>query len=618
VTALLAVRSVGRLLPRGRSLPDAVWRRRHRAIVVIALAQAVGLGVLTAVWGHGLLAAVYVAVLVATPLVPAAAPWFGRKLRAAAATTGLMAASVALVQLWDGTTEAHFHFFVMVGVVSLYQDWLPFGVGLLIVVLHHGVMGTIAPHHVFGTHAAQQDPWLWAGIHGVFVLGASVAHLTSWRLNEEQVLQDQLTGLANRTMLEEQLRRLLAGREQVTLLLLDLDDFKDVNDVRGHTSGDAVLREVAQRLRGCVRAGDLVARPGGDEFAVLAAGSPSGVASLGDRLLAAVRAPLALPDGSVVTLSASLGVATPGDDEERTAVALMRNADLAMYLAKSRGGDGVAVYAEGMAERARDRSQLQRDLAGATAAGQLRVHYQPVVHAADGTPVGYEALVRWEHPGRGLVPPAEFIPLAEETGAVTEIGRWVLRAAVAQCAAWSVASARPLRMSVNLSPRQMLDEDVPALVAEVLADSGLPARQLTLEVTEGVFVHDVDRVVGQLHRLRALGVRIAIDDFGTGFSSLSYLRRLPADVLKIDRSFVADLPGSRSSAGLVASIIELARTLHLDVVAEGVETDAQRRCLVDLGCGLAQGYLFARPGPAEDCTPAALEPAALGAALAGR
>jgi EAL domain-containing protein (putative c-di-GMP-specific phosphodiesterase class I) len=320
----------------------------------------------------------------------------------------------------------------------------------------------------------------------------------------------------------------------------------------------------------------------------------------------------------VVNLSASLGVATPGDDEERTAVALMRNADLAMYLAKSRGGDGVAVYAEGMAERARDRSQLQRDLAGATAAGQLRVHYQPVVHAADGTPVGYEALVRWEHPGRGLVPPAEFIPLAEETGAVTEIGRWVLRAAVAQCAAWSVASARPLRMSVNLSPRQMLDEDVPALVAEVLADSGLPARQLTLEVTEGVFVHDVDRVVGQLHRLRALGVRIAIDDFGTGFSSLSYLRRLPADVLKIDRSFVADLPGSRSSAGLVASIIELARTLHLDVVAEGVETDAQRRCLVDLGCGLAQGYLFARPGPAEDCTPAALEPAALGAALPGR
>jgi EAL domain-containing protein (putative c-di-GMP-specific phosphodiesterase class I) len=287
-----------------------------------------------------------------------------------------------------------------------------------------------------------------------------------------------------------------------------------------------------------------------------------------------------------------------------------------MYAAKERGKGSYAWYTPGMGARILEHAQLGAELRHALDSGQLRVHYQPVVHASDGTPVGYEALVRWQHPERGLVPPAEFIPLAEETGAVTEIGRWVLREAVFQCAAWSAASARPLRISVNLSPRQMLDEDIPALVAEVLTDSGLPAGQLTLEVTEGVFVHDVDRVVGQLHRLRALGVRIAIDDFGTGFSSLSYLRRLPADVLKIDRSFVADLPGSRSSASLVASIIELAHTLHLDVVAEGVETDAQRRCLVDLGCGLAQGYFFARPGPAEDCAPAAV-PAPVGSAPRG-
>jgi predicted signal transduction protein with EAL and GGDEF domain len=344
-----------------------------------------------------------------------------------------------------------------------------------------------------------------------------------------------------------------------------------------------------------------VARLGGDEFALVAAGSPAGVASLGNRVLAAVRAPLALPDGSVVTLSGSLGIATPLAADERTAGALLRNADLAMYLAKSRGGDGLAVYADGMAERARDRSDLQRDLSGAAEAGQLRVHYQPVVRASDGTTVGFEALVRWQHPERGLVPPGDFIPLAEETGTITGIGRWVLREAVHQGAAWSASSGRPLRMSVNLSPRQVLDEDIPALVAEVLAESGFPARQLTLEVTEGVFVHDLDRVVAQLHALRALGVRIAIDDFGTGFSSLSYLRRLPADVLKIDRSFVSDLPDSRSSAGLVASIIELARTLQLDVVAEGVETEEQRHCLADLGCGLAQGYLFARPRPAEEC-----------------
>jgi diguanylate cyclase (GGDEF)-like protein len=591
------------LLPEGRRLPAPVWQRRHRMILVLGLAQALLLGVFAELSGHGPWIAGDVTLIVAMPLLPAALPELNRKIRAAAATTSLMLGSVALVQLWTGVTEAHFSFFVMVGVVSLYQDWLPFGIGLLIVILHHGVMGTLMPHAVFGSHAAQGDPWLWAGIHGAFVLAASLAHLASWRLNEQQVLQDRLTGLANRTQLEERLTRLLAGEEPVTLLLLDLDDFRDVNDSRGHAAGDAVLIEVADRLRGCVRSGDLLVRLGGDEFAVVVADTPAVARAVGERVLTTLVRPVALPDGSTVTVTGSIGVASPADRAEQTTGALLRNADLAMYLAKSRGRNGLAVYADGMAEDARRRSDLQRDLGVATDDGQLRVFFQPVVRVSDGTTAGHEALVRWEHPERGLVPPVDFIPLAEETGLINGIGRWVLTEAVRQGAAWSTQYRRPLRMSVNLSPRQLFDGDVPALVEQVLADTGFPPGLLTLEVTEGVFVHDVDRVIGELDRLRALGVRIAIDDFGTGFSSLSYLRRLPADVLKIDRSFVTDLAAGGSSRSLVASIMELARTLGLDVIAEGVETEPQRRALEDLGCGLAQGYLFAPPRPAGDCVP---------------
>jgi diguanylate cyclase (GGDEF)-like protein len=594
----LGLRVAG-LLPEGRRLPEPVWQRRHRIILRVALVQAVGLGLLAWSWGHGLLASADVTLLVAAPLLIASAPEINRKARAAAATTSLIGASVALVQLWEGVTEAHFHFFVMIGVVSLYQDWLPFGIALFMVVAHHGVAGTIAPHAVFGTHAAQHDPWVWAGIHGVFVLAASVAHLAAWRLNEEQVLQDRLTGLANRTSLEETASRLLGGDGDVSLLVLDLDDFKDLNDTRGHAAGDELLGVVAERLRACVRGGDLVARLGGDEFAVVVPDDARVARSVGERVLAALSTPAELVDGTIVSLRGSLGIATPVDAGERTLSTLLRNADLAMYLAKSQGKDRLVVYAEGMAEEARRRSDLQHDLADAAEAGQLRVHYQPTVLLDDGEITGFEALVRWQHPERGLVPPVEFVPLAEETGAITAIGRWVLRQAVAQGAAWSAAAGRPLRMSVNLSPRQLMDDDVPALVAEALAETGFPADQLTLEVTEGVLVHDVERVVAQLHALRAVGVRIAIDDFGTGFSSLSYLRRLPADVLKIDRSFVMDLTDGGSSTSLVSSIIELARTLGLDVIAEGVETEAQRVALQGLQCVQAQGYLFARPQPAD-------------------
>jgi diguanylate cyclase (GGDEF)-like protein len=603
---ILALRNRAvRLLPEGRLLPDAVWERRHRAIIRLCLLSAGALVLLSWSWGHGQPAAVLILAAVTAPLALAVHPRLGRKIQASATTLSLMAASATLVHLWTGVTEAHFVFFVMVGVVSLYQDWVPYGVALLVVTAHHGVVGTLYPHVVF-SHGAQHNPWAWAGVHAAFVLAASLAHLAAWRLNEDQVLSDPLTGLANRTLLEEITHRVLQRGSAVSVLFIDLDDFKAVNDSRGHAAGDELLLVLAERLRDCVRPGDVVARLGGDEFAVVVTGGPDIARAVGERVLVSLAVPVVLEDGGTVAVHGSVGIASSpdasaDDTTDRTAGALLRNADLAMYLAKAQGKNRLIAYSDGMAEAARRRADLAQDLARAPEAGQLAVHYQPTVQLTDGRTTGFEALVRWNHPVRGLVPPVEFIPLAEETGAIVGIGRWVLREALRQGAAWTASTGTPLRMAVNLSPRQFQDGDVVADVVAALADTGFPAEQLTLEVTEGVLVRDVDSVVAQLERLRQLGIRIAIDDFGTGFSGLSYLRHLPADIIKIDRSFVSDLPSGRSATTLITSIVELARTLGLDVVAEGVETDEQRLALRELDCAQAQGYLFARPEPAERC-----------------
>jgi diguanylate cyclase (GGDEF)-like protein len=594
---ILELRSrVGRLLPSGRRLPEAVWQTRHDGIVRLAFASALALVVLAWAWGHGQPAAVAVLAAVAGPLVFALPQRFGRATREAATTCSLLAACVTLVHLWGGVTEAHFAFFVMIGVIALYQAWLPFGIAILVVAAHHGVLGTLHPHAVFG-HEGQGNPWAWAGIHAAFVLAASLAHLSSWRLNEAQVLSDPLTGLANQTQLHEYTQRLLARGRDVSVLFFDLDDFKAVNNSYGHACGNELLQVLAERLRSVVRPGDVVARTGGDEFAVVVDGGAEVARVVGERALVALSLPVPMDDG-VLFVHASAGVAST-DSDDRTAATLLRNADLAMYLAKAQGKNRLVGYADGMAEDAHRRARLAQDLAVAAASGQLEVHYQPTVRLTDGRTTGFEALVRWNHPERGLVPPAEFIPLAEETGDIVGVGRWVLREALRQGAAWTAETGRPLRMAVNLSPRQFHDGDVTADVVAALEETGFRPEQLTLEITESVLVRDVDAVVAELAALRALGVRIAIDDFGTGFSGLSYLRHLPADILKIDRSFVMELPGGRSSVTLITSIVELARTLGLDVVAEGVETEEQRRALADLACESAQGYLFARPSTAE-------------------
>ncbi|WP_298458599.1 bifunctional diguanylate cyclase/phosphodiesterase [uncultured Cellulomonas sp.] len=608
VPPALARLRLGHMLPAGRMLADDVWRRRHRAIVQIAVAQAAGIGIFAVVSGQGMAAALLWSGAIVAPLGVAVLRRQRRTVRAFAASVSLFTASVAAVHLCGGLTEMHFHFFVMVGVVALYQDWVPFGVGLAMVLLHHGIVGSMHPHAVYGHAADLHAPLVWAAIHGSFILAASLAHLAAWRLNEQQGLRDALTGLANRTFLRETLATALRRGTPVSVLFIDLDDFKDVNDSMGHSVGDHLLQGVADRLRGCVRGVDLVARLGGDEFALLVQGEPDTARAVAQRVLRALVDPVHV-DGRLLVVTGSVGIADPGGDPHASVESLLRNADLAMYLAKATGKNQVVVYADGMDRAIRDKADLTADLGRALADDQLEVYYQPTVALSGGSASGYEALLRWHHPTRGPVPPDVFIPLAEEGGHIVPIGAWVLRTATRQAADWSELTGVPVDVAVNLSPHQLADDDVLTLVADALATSGLPARRLTLEITEGVLVRDVDAVTERLTRLRALGVRIAIDDFGTGYSSLSYLRRLPVDTVKIDRSFVSDLGTGGTATTLVSSIIELARSLHLDVVAEGVETEQQATILRDLRCARAQGYLYARPLPAAEVEMATPVPA---------
>jgi diguanylate cyclase (GGDEF)-like protein len=560
----------------------------------------VTLGLVIATLGQGPLYAVLGAAVVVIPALVAWSAWFGRGVRTAASATSLTLSAVVLVHTFPGVTETHFHFFVMVAVAALYQDWTAFLVALVITVVHHAVLGTVDAGTVFGAGHAGMDhgsssPLFWALIHGAFVLAASCAHLAGWRLNEQQSLHDPLTGVANRLLLTESVHRMLVRGGEVAVLFIDLDDFKDVNDGRGHAAGDQLLRIVADRLTANVRAGDVVARLGGDEFAVAHQGSAATARAVAERILAALAVPT-LVEGRPLVVHASIGVADVACAGDRRVETLLRNADLAMYQAKATGKGRLAVYAEGMAVQARCRAELAEDLAAALAAGdQLQVHYQDIVALPEGQVVGVEALLRWHHPIRGAVSPVEFIPLAEENGSIVAIGTWVLQQAVTHAARLSAQVGAPRSVSVNVSSRQLREPDFVDVVSAALADAELPAGQLILEVTESVLVDDVAAVVDRLARLRALGVKIAIDDFGTGYSSLSYLRQLPADRIKIDRSFIADLGSGGAAATLVSTIIELARSLGLDVVAEGVETIDQREQLTALHCSHGQGWLFGRP-----------------------
>jgi len=425
-----------------------------------------------------------------------------------------------------------------------------------------------------------------------------------WRAN-----YDELTGLPNRRLLNDRLGHALAGcrrgRSHGALLFLDLDHFKNINDTRGHDIGDQLLTEAAQRIQASVRADDTVARLGGDEFVVILEDLSGDVqdaavqtGAVGEKVREALAKPYTL-DGREFHCAASLGVVLFGGTEESVET-LLKHADLAMYRAKSAGRNTIRFFDPTMQTSLDERSTLEADLRWAVEGRQLHLHYQPQVDDERGL-IGAEALLRWSNPARGMVPPDEFIPLAEETGLILPIGHWVLQTACEQIVAWSAAPAtRSLRLAVNVSARQFRQPDFVAEVSRILAQTGADPTRLKIELTESMVLEDIGDTLEKMRALKALGIGFSLDDFGTGNSSLSYLTRLPLDQIKIDRSFVLHLPESRNDAIIAQTIITMARSLGLDVIAEGVETEAQRNFLARHRCTAYQGYLFSRPLPLEE------------------
>jgi diguanylate cyclase (GGDEF)-like protein/PAS domain S-box-containing protein len=416
---------------------------------------------------------------------------------------------------------------------------------------------------------------------------------------KRQAFHDSLTGLANRALFADRLQHAISRSERaptaLAVLFVDLDDFKTVNDSLGHSEGDLLLIAVAERLRAGVRAGDTIARMGGDEFAILIEDPADGETpvDVGLRLLAQLEPPF-VNGGKELFVRASVGIATTRS-REHTADELLRNADVAMYTAKSNGKNRIEIFEPGMHDAALFRLALKGDLERALERGEFTLVYQPIVRLGGGRLSGVEALLRWQHRDRGTVGPADFIPVAEETGLILPLGRWVLEQACAQAAAWNAISSQPMTMSVNVSGRQLQQPAFASEVASVLESTGLAPELLTLELTESVLMQDAEAATAMLVDLKTLGVRLAIDDFGTGYSSLNYLRRFPIDELKIDRSFVASLDDGPTQSAVVLSILRLGETLRLETVAEGIEEASQLAALRGLGADLGQGYLFARP-----------------------
>jgi len=650
-------------LPGLLSLPEDVWRTRHRWVTTVLLAHLPLLAAWTLYRHTPVLAALPLAIPAALYLLATAEQLtrgclrIHRALASAAAAAGLMACSSYLVSISGGYIEAHFHFFVMVPVVALYEAWAPFSVAIVWVLLEHGLVGTLWPHHVYGhNNEHMEHPWLFAAVHAGFFAAACIGSLTAWTLAERaravqqdlveqlrhQTLHDDLTGLANRAHLAQAMDAALASGAPVAVLALDLDRFKEVNDTLGHSAGDELLRAVSARAATGVERPGLLVRLGGDEFAVLLPGLDVQEAlAVAQRLRATIARITSLqnpernssadtsPDvlsslpsttasttaGTVaISIDVSIGLAhrpARGADASsmlspsqraRVADELLREADVAMYTAK-RSGSGTALY-----EAATD-SHTAAHLATLTdfrraldADDQIVVYLQPKVAITDGRLLGVEALARWKHPVRGLLAPSEFLAMATGAELSAPFTRRVLTEALFQCRSWLRRGHR-VPVSVNVTAHCLMRPSFAIDVADLLARQGVPADLLCLEITEDTLVADPVAAAQVLTALKATGVRTSIDDFGTGYSSLSYLRQLPVDELKIDRSFVLGLfprgvDGPADDA-LVATIVDMGHRLGMHVVAEGVERGEELAVLAGLGCDSVQGYLYSPPVPAD-------------------
>jgi diguanylate cyclase (GGDEF)-like protein/PAS domain S-box-containing protein len=440
-------------------------------------------------------------------------------------------------------------------------------------------------------------------INGKTMLLAAILDITERRRAEQRIqfmaYHDALTGLANRTLLTDRLSQALTHTKRtgssVAVLTLDLDRFKFINDAYGHAAGDQVLVEVAERLRKTVRVSDTVARIGGDEFIIVQCDfdRPTAAVELARRVVAMLSAPIDIGSRSV-SIDGSVGIALCPTDGE-TADDLLKNSDVALYRAKAQGGCTFRLFAREMDMEIGDRSALAQDLGEAIGTAQLQMHFQPQFTSDISLITGFEALLRWQHPVRGNIPPAIMIPLAESSGLILQLGAWVLEASCAAAMTWPV----PHRVAVNLSPAQFRGADLPNLVADILNRTGLPSCRLELEVTESLLIDNTDLALTVLRSLKKLGVTIVLDDFGTGYSSLSYLRMFPFDKIKIDKSLIRELEEDPSARSIVGAILAMGRSLDVDIIAEGIETEEQLTIIRKLHCAEIQGFLSGKPMPGE-------------------
>lgn len=528
---------------------------------------------------------------------------------------GQMLMSALLIHLSGGRIETHFHIFGSLAFLSLYLDWPVLVTATLVILIGHGWMPHFYPLSLFGM--ALHSNWrlvehaLWIVFFDVFLviscrrnvdgLKAAAKREADQEMLLHQAYHDALTGLGNRLHIQEVLTRLfnLASLQGTTFALLTtgLDRFKEVNDTLGHQAGDAVLTEAAARLRRQIRSHDTLARMDGDEFAMVLpqCSTVADARRIGERIVECLQEPI-LHETHAISIGASVGICLyPDAGSDMTD--LFHHADLALYKVKKDGGNGYHLFDSSMREETLLQMSLEHRLRMAIRENSLELHYQPIVHTS-GTLLGFEALVRWNDAVHGSVSPAEFIPLAEKTSLILPLGNWVLKQACHQAAYWHHAGNNVVKMSVNVSAVQLCHHDFVSTVCNALKETGLPPELLDLELTESVLVQDHENTLSTLKLLRSVGVQLSIDDFGTGYSSFSYLRNLPAHRLKIDRSFVTDIQSSPEARLLIEGMIDMARSLRLSVVAEGVETAAQMAILTEAGCDQIQGFYISRAIPA--------------------